>query len=459
MDAIPSTLLKIDLSQNPLGDDGMGTFLTSLGRLAGLKDARLHDCDISDAGLPGGPLASASFPKLEALDLGGNDRLSEARVREVLLSNRNVAILQDVEQTVVDGVGCTVVRLSVGKIVKKETWEIEAERKSRLHNEHVESSGDEEGFFGLDFGSGSKAQQTPATIRVGTSVNVHASSPEVPAVIQKEQWEIDAETGLNTAAGRRRAEIAAAAAVAAAETKATAEAANVANIGTSLDKYYNASRSSLVLPAAIPATRRNLSAHVRSMSLNSTGASVISDPLVPTPTLPLSLIQSHPWSATLRVLELSNRRTDVCFLLSGAIDIALGRLEELKLDGCNLGDVVRLISSTSAGGETRERLIVTLRRLFPNVRSLDLSYNLLTTLDGIEEYFLPTAARGAPESGLRILRAQGNRIVTEGLEGLVNVGKRLQGASSGVDGWRGEEVDLRENEIAKVCGSQARVLI
>jgi hypothetical protein len=342
--------------------------------------------------------------------------------------------------------------LSVGKVIKKEAWEIEVKRKSGLRNDNVESPGDDQGLFGLGFGSGSKAQQARKVGSVTTKTNLHtSSSPEPSLVIQKEQWEIDAEAGLHTAAGRRRAEIAAAVAEEASiQARHTANVETAAKTGASLDKYYNASHSSLILPSALPVTRRILPTHGRAMSVGTTGPSLVSDPLVPMQTLPLPLIESHPWSTTLRVLELSNRRSDVCFLLSGAVDICLPRLEELKLDGCNLGDVVRLVSSTE--GETQERLIITVRRLFPNVRSLDLSYNLLTTLHGVEEYFLPPATPAGPVSGLKVLRARGNKIGTEGLEALVSVGKRLQGASSGLDGWRGEEVDLRENEIAKVRG-------
>jgi hypothetical protein len=305
MGAVPLTLLKIDLSQNPLGDDGMNPFLLSLGNLAALKDVRLHDCDISNAILPIGPLPSTSFPKLEVLDLGGNDRLSEVWVRKALLPDQKVVLIQGVEA---DAGGSDSVRLSIGKVIKKEAWEIEVKRKSGLRNDHVESPGDEEGLFGLGFGSGSKAQQAPKVGSVTTKTNLHtSSSPEPSLVIQKEQWEIDAEAGLHTAAGRRRAEMAAAVAEeASVQARDTADMGTAAKTGASPDKYYNASHSSLILLSALPVTRRILTTHGRAMSVGTTGPSLVSDLLVPMQTLPLPLIESHPWSTTLWVLELSN---------------------------------------------------------------------------------------------------------------------------------------------------------
>lgn len=98
-------------------------------------------------------------------------------------------------------------------------------------------------------------------------------------------------------------------------------------------------------------------------------------------------------------------------------------------------------------------LLPTLHLVFPALTTLDLSYNALTTLDGVGDMFLPPSSETSPRGNyvsLQTLRVRGNKIDKAGLEDLVRIGEMIKLDTCVASRWRGVEVDLRENEIAKV---------
>lgn len=444
---LPKSLIKIDLSDNPLGNDhgSARDLFSALGSLSQLREIHMRSCGFTDEVLSNfSPFASSKLPRLVALDLGDNEGLNESVVRSAFFLNRqteNIVMVSNLS-SVVEKSGT--VHVVVGKHVLKEAWELDLERRNPVRGKGVSVGEVEESMFGLGFGTKPEPRRERVT-----------SPPRAtkPKVVEKEAWEVEIEAGLHTAAGKLRAK----SQITTTDASTTDEP--VPSTSTLLDKYYNGSHATLTLPASLPPSRQAI--HARSFSLSSSLPSLAGDPVVPSQTLPLSLIQNQPWSSTLRVLTLSNRRADVCFLLGTG---GLARLEELALDGCNLPDAVRTktvdaeqpTSSSSSpnmgGGERTEALIPTLRGLFPNLTVLDLSYNRITTLQGIDALFFPLDLSGGGR-GLKALRVRGNKIVDEGLKPLVEIGERFLRAGEGkvgTEAWRGEEIDLRENEIAKV---------
>lgn len=483
--SFPKSVVKVDLSRNPIGNEG-ASLIGSLATLPSLKELRMQECRISDVGLPQDAVESAqSFISLEALDLSQNESLSEAAVRAKLFSEREIIVVQDIDMTANHDIpkssdSFIPIRLAVGKVIRKELWEIEAEKRAtprKNGGKRVEPhvAEDDEDPFGFGMGFGMKS--TPAK-RVGTPVQEpkggSAPSSPTPAAhptTMKEERELDAAAGSNTAAGRRRAE----AKFAAQEPDAILETSSPPSKPVlTLDKYHTSTHATLSLPPALPIPKGRL-AHNRSQSIHSSshaGGGGGGDLTVPLQTLPLALIIRHPWSATLRVLELSNRRADVCIiqsLLNPGHSNILPKLEELKLDGCNLRDGVwirdedsspSLLAATSSppgkkGDALTEPTIRTLMRLFPRLKVLDLSFNNLTTLDGIEEMFLPSfptddgSAEGSG-GGLRVLRARSNQIDDNGLVPLIALSQKFREAKVECERWKGEEIDIRENGIAKV---------
>jgi Leucine-rich repeat (LRR) protein len=425
---LPEGLTKADLAQNPLGSSS-NRLLGALGKLTKLKELSLHACQLSDSALPSSS-AKPPFQKLESLDLGDNEDVTDARIR-LFLNGRTISFgVETIDET------GSLVKVISGKKIVKEAWEIEAERRGR----------------------GGRSITPASAMRSNTK---SPSSPPAGPVV-KEQWEIDAEQGLTTAAGRLRAKMAGqgkALLSSTPENEATTSSSSTADVTppsapqvASLTKYYTASHASLSLPSSLPPSKKGL-LHSRSVSLShSVNGPPLTDPAVPRQTLPLSIILAQqPWGATLRVLELSNRRADVCFLLgSQGLKGGLGRLEELKMDGCNLGDEVRCVVEKDGGGkeEMKSRLLDTLKELFPSLTVLDLSYNVITSLSGIEEMFFPPSS---PGQGLKALRVRGNKISDiRPLEAIAERFERAGGAGVGVEGWKGEEIDLRENEVGKL---------
>jgi Leucine-rich repeat (LRR) protein len=139
----------------------------------------------------------------------------------------------------------------------------------------------------------------------------------------------------------------------------------------------------------------------------------------------------------------------------------LPNLEELSLSGCGLGDTVpvsrqeRPGSSASSPTRTSELILPLLIDLFPSIRTLDLSYNALSSssfgTETLSSLILSTADAPSPpqqqRNGLRYLRLRGNKL-TE-LDGLQGIAERFKGNRE-LPAWKLEELDLRDNEISKL---------
>ncbi|KAH9921865.1 uncharacterized protein B0H18DRAFT_1086012 [Fomitopsis serialis] len=452
---LPSQINKLDLSANPLGPST--ELFLALARLERLRELLLERAEIGDDSFPADILSSlspsATFPVLKVLDLG------ETHVTRVL-------------------------RVVIGKKVIREAWEIEAERRAKTKAARYGGAGVEEGLnIGgrasrngtqkqevvqeaweieaeqglLTEGAKRRARAAAAAARTSSPPASSASSPTPTSprknqVVQKEPWEIEAEQGLLTEGAKRRARAQAAAAAAASTNESSrAQAASPA---------LSEARSS---PSPSPNT-----AHARSISLAVSswgdprrgGASSGGSDLalaIPTAALPLAAIAAQPLAQTLRVLNLVNRRKDPSFSLSADDGPFLPCLEELSLQGCSLPDSVP-VSHVANGDEysslrRNEPLLSLLAKLFPSMRTLDLSYNTLSsaalTKDALTHLILaaPSEEIGNPRKGLRHLRLRGNRITElDGFQGLAEMFK----GNRDVPQWRLEELDLRDNEIGKI---------
>lgn len=519
---LPAQLTRLDLSENPLGRSE--SLLRALGRLARLKEIRMQRADIGDESFPVALFAASSgplFPALKVLDL------EETYVsRPVIEAAFTVALLKQTlefdstAQEPPEGV----LRLIVGKRVIKEAWEIEAERRTKLRRaaagpvdtwslspakpdmkpdtkpatkpvvakESWEVAADQ-GL--LSEGAKRRARAMAAAAAQSSSassdVTAFSSVPKGPShlpkkpVVEKEQWEIEAEQGLLSAGARRRARAAAVAAIAEStavaksspQADAPSPAHNPTTVASALasPQYYSASAQTLTLPPSAPPTK---AAHSRSFSLaapawNKGPRNGVSELAlaIPAPTLPLAAIAAQPLAQTLKVLVLTGRRSDPSFSLPSAVEagLSLPWLEELTLDNCNLSDMVPVSREGGNGSgddftqRTSEPLLPLLARLFPSVRTLDLSYNALTSEAFTEEalstliYSDPPApsaenddddaSRAVVKKGLRHLRLRGNRLGE--LDGFRQLAERFKGNRL-VPEWKLEELDLRDNEIGKL---------
>jgi hypothetical protein len=492
-----------------------------------------------------------------------------------------------------------IIHAIIGKKIVREAWEIEAERRGRggtagagraggRGRQTVMSSvigGDNtaDDEWGMSFGTSSPSsrpststpqrqqEQKPATTNTATATIRRPTA--TAAVVEKEPWEIEAEQGFLTEGGRRRARAAAAREKEEARKKNQARAQQQADVepstsagrrtsptGTSANsgatspsalsslanaQYYSKNTQTLSLPASAPV--RGGQGHQRafsyapatpsssSLAVGGAASDIPGDLSVPVPTMPLAMIAAQPFAASLRVLELRNRRRDVSFDLppfssSGGIEqLTLPYLEELTLEGCALSDTVPVsrtdvhygtsasgggsnggaaVSSLSShsgsisnsnnnirsgngvtassasitGARTSEALLPLLASLFPSLRSLDLSYNMLTsaslTVSNLRGLILasystdddddnnndnsscssPHHDSGNNEKedsnsplrrpGLRHLRLRGNRIET--LDDLETLALDLFRGNRREPRWHLEELDVRENSVGRL---------
>ncbi|OJT03205.1 Leucine-rich repeat-containing protein 40 [Trametes pubescens] len=514
----PALLSKLDLSENPLGR--IDSLLRSLGRLARLKELRMQRADVGDESFPVSVFANCSgtlFPALKVLDLE-ETHVTLPAIEATFIPNVVKQTLQfDVtNQEPPDGV----LRVILGKRVVKESWEIEAERRAAVRRRGAAAPADAwslgpaqstpkdteaakepweiEAEQGL-LTEGAKRRmralatanaQSPSAASTSTAAPSNASrestapfpSQKKPVVVQKEQWEIDAEQGLLSVGARRRARAEAVAAAAAAAsnggpshvaapktpsptgTPAPAHTPSTVASALASPQYYSATSQTLTLPSSAPPSK---AAHARSFSLASPAWGKLSTSVselalaIPTPTLPLSVIAPQPLAQTLKVLILTGRRNDPCFSLPTAAEagLCLPWLEELSLENCNLPDNVPVSragedGADDFGGRTNEPLLPLLAKLFPSVRTLDLSYNALTsaalTKDALSALILadtPAEDGSVTRKGLRHLRLRGNRLGE--LEGFQEIAERFRGNRE-VPEWKLEELDLRDNEIGKL---------
>ncbi|KAI0790037.1 hypothetical protein C8Q75DRAFT_137453 [Abortiporus biennis] len=502
---LPTSLTKLDLSFNPLGNST--SLIRAFSRLLSLQELHCEHADIGDDSFPVSlfaqqdPYPLSPFPRLAVLDLGETN-VTKPVVEAVFLPT---VIKQTVDFEVTpeppkEGT----LRIIVGKRVIKEAWEIEAERRAQMRpgrhhymdqtsnrgasptKEIAKESWEVEADQG-SYSEGAKrraramaalaSHSQPSTNAASSSSNV--TLPKLSSVVEKEPWEIEAEQGLLTAGGRRRARAQAALAAAAAQgqsmTPSDSSRSPVSTPATSptpstsvsvlfSSQYYNSSEKALTLPTS---TAPSKALHSRSFSLaakNFISQSSNSDfsLAIPAPTLPLSAILAQPLSHTLKILTISNRRMDPSFCLPADQEGPfLPLLEELNMENCNICDSVFVAKSHEGSGEFQtprnsEPLIPLLASLFPSLRSLDLSYNHLTadafTPQVLEDLILASeplddGSPSGPKKGLRHLRLRGNKLTS--LEGFREFAHMFKGFRE-VKNWKLEELDLRDNEISKL---------
>lgn len=454
---IPTTLTKLDLSANPLGIDGLEcrSLLQVLGNLPKLKELRLESAEISDDVFPSTLFPSSPFPSIRVLDLG-QTKATPGAVKEALRAMKQKLDFDVTTEEPMDGVACII----VGKRVIKEAWEIELERRktTRTSNHHTDLDD-----WPSSTQSTGDASAKPMATQIGASGRPVVSS--WPPEVVKEAWELEAEQGLLTEGGKRRARAAAAAAAA---TGSKTQSDSTIGVASSVDRssspsgsslagpqYYSKLTQTLTLPPSSPPSKAP--AHSRAFSVGVTSSSMVSSPrstdlAVPSPTLPLSLIATQPFAHTLKTLILVNRRLDKSFLIPhdthGGL---LPLLEELDLEGCGLVDLVPVTRSGADGTVTpprsTEQILPLIAALFPSLLTLNLSGNALT-----DSAFSTDALSGlilaAPERrGLKHLRIRGNRISE--LEGFRALAESFKGNRQ-VPGWRLDELDIRDNEIGKL---------
>ncbi|KAI0706998.1 hypothetical protein C8Q76DRAFT_816931 [Earliella scabrosa] len=496
---LPALLAKFDLSGNPLGK--CDSLFRALGRLERLRELHMLKADIGDDSFPVSVFANANgslFPMLKVLDLE-ETQVTRPAIEAVFTPN---ALKQTIQYEVTnqeppDGV----LRIIVGKRVIKESWEIEAERRTKQRRQAAFADN-----VGLSFtpetkvevvkepweedllSEGAKRRARAAAAAAPTQRSEPSTSTSPPSkakpaplapqkkVVEKEAWEIEAEQGLLSAGGRRRAR--AAAAAAAAEPTKPANVSRTPSpsssqrshtppsVGAALanPQYYDAAARTLTLPTSAPPTK----AHTRSISLAApawskgpaTGVSELAL-AIPSPTLPLAAIATQPLAQNLKVLILANRRADCSFSIPTNPGLTLPYLEELSLENCNLGDSVPVTHVGEGVDEfalprTNEPLLPLLAKLFPSVRNLNLSYNALTSAALSKEalaalVFADTDGDGVAvewgRKGLRQLHLRGNRL--NELDGFQQIAERFRG-NRDVPEWKLEELDLRDNEIGKL---------
>ncbi|KIK96430.1 hypothetical protein PAXRUDRAFT_10832 [Paxillus rubicundulus Ve08.2h10] len=451
---LPCCLSKVDLTSNPIaeGNSGSSALIRSFGVLSQMKELRLANADIGDDAFPPSLFSwedPQKFPSLCILDLE-ETRASAEAVKAALAGLQQSLSFDMTTDEPVQGT----VRITVGKKVLKETWEIEAERRSMNRGGRP-------------------------TVVTGTM-----SRPS-PEELVKEAWEIEAEQGLLTEGGRRRARAAAAAAAAAAGSPTTTIGAPssepkrnsllgvgrpstpsgslVSAVNLGIPQYYHAATQTLTLPPLAPPTRP----HTRSFSLAASALSPSTtsgktDIALPTPSLPIATISTQSFAQTLKILVLSNRKLDLSVSLPSCPGDMSARLiptlEELVLDGCGFGDNVSVIRQAEGGSTTPhksgEAILPLLTRLFPSLRTLDLSYNSLTSAalqkDVLTDLIMASSEHAlVTRKGLRHLRLRGNHITD--LDGFQEAAEIFKGHRV-VPDWKLEELDLRDNEIFKLPG-------
>jgi hypothetical protein len=476
--SIPISLVKFDLSSNPLGPDTRSLILRC-SRLSNLKELLLNKADIDNDAFPNdlfsNPSELSTYPRLQLLDLG-ETKVTETTIKSTFASTSKVL---DFEMTnSAEGPPEGTVKVVVGKKIVRETWELEVERgiERRRGRVNPSDSGSVE-----DQAPGSKATvkepwedeppltegqrrlaQARAAARAeeGSCGAVHPSSlvdelPHKPLIV-KEAWEVGAEEGLTAGAQRlRRAKLAPH------ETEApfnvreglrdSSENSDMAQPSHSLatSKYYIADQHTLTLPPSSAPTKSSM--HARSFSVtHSVISGSPSDLAVPTPTLPLSyIVDNCSVATTLRVLKLDKRRLDQSFRLPPLSvlpeDGLLPRLEELSFESCGLGDAISCFEGDESSNRKTESLLPLLAKLFPSILTLNLTHNRLTshglTTAHLSELLLHKA------TPLRQLELSSNRLTD--LEGFVGLAEMFKGNRE-VQRWKMETLDLRDNEIGKL---------
>ncbi|GAA5932539.1 leucine-rich repeat domain-containing protein [Sporobolomyces koalae] len=149
------------------------------------------------------------------------------------------------------------------------------------------------------------------------------------------------------------------------------------------------------------------------------------------PTLTFSAFETWGWLSSLRSLNLSRNR--IGSFEAAPISLTLPALAHLDLSYNHL---------ISCPPQPQEASLSQLCRRFPSLRSLDLSHNRLTSLEGIE-----TLVFESPQ--LRTLSLQGNKI--SDITALCRLAESIESNERGErERWHLEQLDLSDNEIARV---------
>ncbi|KAF5359094.1 hypothetical protein D9756_003536 [Leucocoprinus leucothites] len=469
--ALPKTLVRIDLSENPLGLSQR--LLNTLSSLPRLKELLMTKADIGDDSFPPDLFPSTLFPSLKVLDL------SETKVTIDVIRAALKEMKQKLDHDFThDEPPEGVTRVIVGKKIVKEAWEVELERRTQ---HRINRSFDLGGEWDEPPRPAS-ASPTPSSSSNVASVcsNSSRALKNIQEVV-KEAWEIEAEAGLTTEGGLRRARAAAAQVeeehstngngngIGIGRPTSLSRTSSTPNLSLASPQYYDQSTQTLTLPpsqAPKAGHNRAFSLATKMMPSSSTAA----DMAVPVSSLPLNIIVVQTFAHSLRSLVLVNRRADRVFSLpwSPAADPQgfLPCLEELDLEGCNLSETVSVLRadapsptapppSPPSNARSTEPLLPLLASLFPSLRTLNLSYNALPSTafkrESLSALILssPTDSSedGITKKGLRHLRLRGNRITD--LDGFTTIAEMFKG-NRVVPEWKLEELDLRDNEIGRL---------
>ncbi|KAG6820087.1 hypothetical protein H0H93_005516 [Arthromyces matolae] len=443
---LPKTLTKIDLSYNPLGiaDSSCQTLLQFLGTLPKLKEIRFEGGEIDDDAFSESLFTSPPFASLQILDIGQTKVTREAVEKALKYMKQELSF-----DVTTDMPPAGVVRVIVGKKVIKEAWELELERREKTRKaKHA------------DFDDVLQIPKKPSKPTDGKATQ-QSITPIARTEPVKESWEIEAELGLLTEGGKRRARAAAEAKAKASvgrgdDSSSTTNQPSKSAPSLNIPQYYSAQSQTLTLPSSSAPTKS--ATHARTFSLASPSKSSLSfgvrtdDLVVPTPSLPLSVIVKQSFAQTLRVLVLANRRLDKSISVPDIEEEVgfLPLLEELDLEGCGLGDLVQVIRpGIGDGAPTRssEKIIPLIGKLFPTLRRLNLSHNALTSSSLINEALTDLILSAPGRHGLKQLFLRGNAISElDGFQGLAQAFK----GNRQVPDWKLDELDLRDNEIGKL---------
>jgi len=473
---IPASLVRFDLSSNPLGSDTR-SLISHCGRLSNLKELILQKTDVDDDAFPDDLFSNASpqYPRLQLFDLG-ETKVTETAIKSAFASTSKVLDFEITSSAQEPPEGT--INVVVGKKIVKEAWEVEVERSVGRRRGRMApfDSGFVEGKEDQTSGSKTASREPPehelpltegqrrfAQARAAAHTEEGSRGTDLPLpvvdepprkpVVVKTAWEVEAEDGLTAGAQRlRRAKVTPQPTEASVDgLEGSPENPDTAQPPYSLatSKYYVADGHVLTLPPSSAPTKSLT--HTRSFSVaHSMTPGSLSDLVVPTPTLPLSYIMEHSSvAATLRVLKLDKRRLDRSFSLpplsSAPEDGFLPRLEELSFESCGLGDTVSYFEGDDSSNRKTEPLLPLLARLFPSILTLNLTHNSLTSYGSTTAHLSELLLhKGTP---LRQLELSSNRLAD--LEGFVGLAGMFKGNRE-VQRWGMETLDLRDNEIGKL---------
>ncbi|KAI6155297.1 hypothetical protein BKA82DRAFT_4076913 [Pisolithus tinctorius] len=446
---LPSALTKFDLSSNPIssGNTESASLLRTLGSLKQLKELRFSYAAITDDAFPpsltGGDETQV-FPALSILDLEETQATAGA-VQQALSGLKQTLLFDFTKDEPPEGT----LMVAVGKKVVKEPWEVEAERRARHRSGRSQAS---HWTDSLPEETQSPQEHVKDARETEQGADLFAEGRRRPTRTARPAFSEN-----TTSQPEQKGDSLASSQCSSAPSSSTSQSSivNLSNM-----QYFNGATQTLTLPPLAPPTR----SHTRSFSLaaSTSGPSLSKgkiDIALPTATLPLTLISSQPFAHTLQTLVLSSRKLDLSVVLPSLTSESsvplLPALEELVLDGCGLGDTVAVARQgegcLSTPPKSTEALLPLLTRLFPGLRTLDLTYNFLTSSalrkDVLAGLIMASTQDTPARKGLRHLRLRGNRITDlDGFQELAEVFKGHRVLSD----WKLEELDLRDNEISKL---------